>query len=400
MAFFTYKGLTKEGDEVDGRIAAPDSETAVRELRGRDIHVFEIKILDHAGTRAGKAGSLTNEDYYRLIEQLAALSAAGVNVLESIESLGSNAPKTRMREQLAKVAADLRQGQSLSSSFQRNMTGLPRYVPSLFRMAEATGNFSEVATLVSSQMAQSERLRRELQSALNYPVFLLAIGFITVGFLFYFVVPRFAGMVRGNEDKLPALSRAVFDLGTSFHDNFVIVAAAFAGGAVLLLAVSKSPGFQGLMTRLKFHTPVIGTLASLQENGAWLRVLGLATRSGARLLEALRLAGDAAASPGRQHVFNEVELNVRAGMLLSDAAQLNLSLDPLALNLLKTGERAGNLPDMLMSASRMYDENTQQFTRRLTELAEPVAIMVLSGIVGGVVISLVTAMTSIYDVAL
>ena len=381
-------------------MAAQDRDSAIRELRIREIHVFEIKAIDHALARAGKSGALTNEDYYRLIEQLAALSSAGVNVLESIESLGSNAPKARMREHLAKVAADLRQGQSLSSSFQRNMPGLPRYVPSLFRMAEATGNFSEVATLVSTQMAQSEKLRRELQSALNYPFFLLAIGFITVGFLFYFVVPRFAGMVRGNEEKLPAFSRVVFDLGTGFHDNFAIVAAGFLGGAVFLFAVSRSPGFQGLMTRLKFHAPVIGRLASLQENGAWLRVLGLATRSGARLLEALRLAGDAAAGPGRQHVFNEVELNVRAGMLLSDAAQLNLSLDPLALNLLKTGERAGNLPEMLMSASRMYDENTAQFTRRLTELAEPVAIMVLSGIVGGVVISLVTAMTSIYDVAL
>lgn len=399
MAFFSYKALGPDGTKIAGRINSASRTDAVRELRARNISVFEIEALRKGGKNTSRA-RVSNEDYYRAIDQLGLLSSAGVPILGAVETLAANASKYVLRDQLARIAVELRQGRSLSDAIASHMPSLPAYAPNLLRLGEATGQFARVAKMIAAQMQRSDKIAKDTRSALTYPLFLVCVGVVAVAFIFYFVVPRFAGMVRGNEEKLPAFTRTIFDLGVSFHENAAVILLLVGLGAIAGLAVSRSAPMRPVWDAFLHRVPIIGTLRKNAEHGIWLRVSGLSLQAGARLLDALDLASAAASGTGRAHVYEELQQSVRAGMNLSDAIQLNMDLDPMVVNLVMTGQQAGKLPDMLLAGADIYEERLQSASKQLTELAEPIAILLISAIVGAVVVSLVMAMTSIYDVAL
>jgi general secretion pathway protein F len=399
MAFFSYKALGPDGTKIAGRINSASRTDAVRELRARNISVFEIEALRKGGKNTSRA-RVSNEDYYRAIDQLGLLSSAGVPILGAVETLAANASKYVLRDQLARIAVELRQGRSLSDAIASHMPSLPAYAPNLLRLGEATGQFARVAKMIAAQMQRSDKIAKDTRSALTYPLFLVCVGVVAVAFIFYFVVPRFAGMVRGNEEKLPAFTRTIFDLGVSFHENAAVILLLVGLGAIAGLAVSRSASMRPVWDAFLHRVPIIGKLRKNAEHGIWLRVSGLSLQAGARLLDALDLASAAASGTGRAHVYEELQQSVRAGMNLSDAIQLNMDLDPMVVNLVMTGQQAGKLPDMLLAGADIYEERLQSASKQLTELAEPIAILLISAIVGAVVVSLVMAMTSIYDVAL
>jgi len=378
---------------------ASSSEEALRNLRDRGLQVFDLKPVARQGA-ALKSGPVVPEEYFRMIQQTGVLVGAGVPILEAVDSLRATVTRKRLAEEMALVSADLRQGANLSDAVQRHMPGIPRYAPPLLRLAEATGRFPQIADMVAGQMQKEEKLRKDVRSSLNYPLFLLAVGVLATGFIFYFVVPRFQGMVAGQEDKLPAASRIVFDLGLAFRDNFPLVAGLAVAALVAASFAARLPAVRRAANRLAFRLPVIGGFKRLTEQGAWLRVMGLSSQAGGRMTDNLELAASITTDPARRNGYDELQRSVRSGQDLSAAIRLHLDFDPLAVNLIETGERAGRLPEMLMSASEIYDSKLAEMSKRLTSLAEPTAVLVISAIVGGVVLSLVTAMTSIYDVAL
>lgn len=399
MSFFQYRALTREGERVAGKVMSANSDEALRNLRDRGLQVFDLKPVAVSGA-ALKNGPVAPEEYFRVIQQTGVLVGAGVPILEAVESLRATVMRKRLVEEMTLVLADLRQGANLSDSVERHMPGLPRYAPPLLRLAEATGQFSRIAGLVAEQMQTEEQLRKDVRSSLNYPLFLLVVGIIATGFMFYFVVPRFQGMVAGQEDKLPASSRFVFDLGIAFKDNFLMIIGAAFAAIVAAVVAARLTVVRRAVNRVAFRLPVIGGFKRLAEQGAWLRVMGLASQAGGRMADNLELAASITTDPARRNGYDELQRSVRSGQDLSAAIRLNLDFDPLAVGLIETGERAGRLPEMLMSASEIYDSKLAEFSKRLTSLAEPTAMLIISAIVGGVVLSLVTAMTSIYDVAL
>lgn len=400
MQFFKYQGLAGDGRNISGRVAARNREAAIKDLRSRQVDVVEIREMEAGNARKLRTGRPKTEDYAQVIEQLDVLSAAGVNIMEAVDTIGEMAPNEQVRRELAAISQKLRQGHPLSTAMEAEMPALPRYVPNLLRMAEVTGKFPQVAGMISSQMTSAEALRQEMKSALNYPLFLISVGFAAVSFIFYFVVPRFAGMVAGQEDKLPGFTRAVFDSGVWFKDNIGIFFLGLAIAVFLSVALMRVQSVADAVSRFLDSAPIIGQFRKLSEEGGWLRVLGLSTQSGARLLDALELATNASVAPVRQHLYRELQQNIRSGLSLTHAVQLNLDLDPIAVNLIRTGEKASRLPDMLLSAAEIYQKRLSARSRQLTDLAEPLAILLISFIVGGVVVSLVTAMTSIYDIAI
>lgn len=400
MEYFQYRGVSTNGSSVSGRVSALDRAAAVRSLKDREIRVFDIRTVDLSGTAKIRKGRPKADDYAQLIEQLGVLTAAGINILAAIDTLETTVPNGQVRRELKQVGIRLRQGDTLSEAMAAEMPTLPPYVPSLLRLAEQTGQFARVTQMIADQMSRADRLQREIRSALNYPLFLLAVGVLAVAFIFYFVVPRFAGMVQGNEDRVPAFSRMIFDSGLAFHDNFLPIIGVIGALVAALVLFGRTSAGQRAVAALLNGLPLVGHFRRLSEDGAWLRVLGLALESGARLLQALSLSTDASISRGRAHAYQELEQNIRSGTSLAEAVRLNLSLDPVATNLIHTGERAGELPRMLLSAADIYERRLETRSKQLTDLAEPVAVLLISMIVGGVVVSLVMAMTSLYDIAL
>ena len=215
--------------------------------------------------------------------------------------------------------------------------------------------------------------------------------------MFVFVVPRFAGMIEKSGADVPLLSRLVVSVSMFYKDNLLACLLSFlaVGGAVYLAYQRNWLRFSGLTARL----PIVGRLVLVSTLSRWTRTLGGALRHGADLLPALELAENSvpAGSPMRDEL-KRTRQQVRAGKTLAEALSANLyRADPLVLDMVRTGEASGRLHTMLLFVSDMFRKEMTERTKQFTALIEPLAIIFISAIVGTIVISIVLAMTSLYQ---
>lgn len=399
MPTYRYKGVSDSGEELSGTIQAARLSTAHGLLSDRKIIVYQ---LDEQQTqeRKLKTSRPKSKDYFEFIQQFSVLIKSGIPILEALESLRKIVAHQVIANQLDELISLLRSGMNLSEGLSKTFPQLPPSVPSLVRLGETTGELPKTLSVIADQLSFAETLKSELRSALTYPAFLLVVGFLAVMFMFLFVVPRFETMLADQLDNLTGLSAIVFAISAGLRAYALplsFLALALVIG--LIWALRSRQGRERLIA-FSFSLPFVGALLRKRELADWTRTVGLSLSAKANLLEAINLARTVVVSPKSRAAFDDVARDLRSGMTLEQSLAKIPGLEPIVLNLVAVGTKAGNLGEMLLLATDILDGRVRTDSERLGKLAEPIAILVISAIVGLVVISLVTAMTSIYDVGL
>ncbi|MEO0983334.1 MAG: type II secretion system F family protein [Pseudomonadota bacterium] len=397
MADFDFKALDREGREVDGVLEAADQDLVFEKLRDRGLSPLSIR-PKHKPVRLGFGRSITKKDLTRQMRQLSTLLASGVPLLEAIDSLSRSDAHPELAERARGMRRMLRAGGSLSEALEKQYPTLPTYVPRLAELGEATGRIGEALTEAADQMEYEERVASEFRSALMYPAFLATTGTVIVLLMFFFIVPRFAELLNQSQANIPPISHAVISFSLWFRANWMI----FLGGAAVvviglpLLFRSSAGMWPALAERL----PVISGFQKRSELASWSRTLGGAITHGAELLTALQLAERGVRGPGLKRGLSNARSAVRSGKSLDVALDEHVQgMDRMTIDLVRTGRASGKVGEMLLFAANIYDTELREQTKRFTSLAEPVAIVLISLIVGTIVISIVLAMTSLYEVS-
>ncbi len=399
MATFKYRGVASDGQQVSGRIDAEEEREALRLLQSRQIRAFDVtKVRD---SRTGlKTGKPSSSDYFQLLKQFSVLVDAEVSVLEALQSLRGSAKYKRIVEQLDGVSQQLRAGLTLGDAMAQNMPEFPPLVFNLVKLGEKTGRLGHVMSLLSDQLALQEKMKRELRDSLTYPAFLMVVGIVAVVFMFYVVVPRFSSMIGDNRDELPFIADMVFSISEFMVGNslFMLVAAvAIVGFSVF---ASQSAPTRSAVSRIGYRVPVLGDLMLTADLSNWTRTVGISVDARSHLLDAVELANQSIGDPTVRSQYQGVTRDLRSGQALDEALQKVENIDPVVLSLVSTGVKSGRLAEMLLIATDTLDEELDSKSSRLGKLAEPIAILLISLIVGTVVVALVTSMTSLYDVGI
>ena len=323
---------------------------------------------------------------------------ANVTLLTALNTLGKSRANAVLSDRNQAVISDLRSGSRLSESLATRFPEFPVYVLRLADLGESTGALSKALGDAADRLEYEEAVATEFRSALTYPAFLLCAGGAIIILMFAFVVPRFAGLLGDSLDRAPWISRQVIGLGMWLNAN-AAVAMALAGAVVVgvFLALRSDQVRQGLRDQLA-KAPVIGDAMRKARIGGWCRTVGVAIENGAQLVDALRLGEQSAPASRFSNRLADVRRYVRGGRPLEEAlADADLAFDPVVLDLIHTGRNAGALGEMLLFAADMAEKDLREATRRMISLAEPLAIVFISLIVGAVVISIVLSMTTLYD---
>ena len=396
MASFSYKGLKRDGAPVEGRISAADDAEAISQLRTQGILAYEVRSADGEGQRFDRRRARP-KDRHRFIRQLATLLKAGSPLLAAFDSLLEEEPCRELSEQMRLIRSDLRGGGRLSGALSRHMPVLPDYAPRLVELGEATGSLDVRLNEVASQMERDLASVEEVRNALAYPAFLAVAGVGAVIFIFMFVVPRFSALLDNAQADIPAISRVVLGIGQFFNANAPLV----IGGAVLLVVLLvqawRAPATRRALTVLAFRMPVLGRFLESSDTARWARVTGTALSAGAGLIDALALAERGVLSPRRREGLEQVRRAVRSGEALETALRAHTTTDAMTLNLVRTGRLSGALDEMLIFVAEAGEQEARNLAKRLTSLAEPLAIAFIASIIGLIVISLVLAMSSLYS---
>ncbi|MBI1392949.1 MAG: hypothetical protein GC152_09440 [Alphaproteobacteria bacterium] len=392
--FFQYRAIDGNGRMLRGTLTAADEREAALRLQTDGLTVVELSLQ---GVKSSQArGEVSDDVRVAILQQLAIMSRAGVDLLEALESMatGMSGPAA---PRIMQVAVRLRRGEPLSEGFKAEFKGYPGYVHALLQVGEATGRLDRAIDDAARQLAFELRIRKELGNSLAYPAFLVIAGCLAIGFLFYDVVPKFADMIGENVSELDGLAKLVIGTGMFVRSQtLMVVSVAGSFLALVVLFLSNSAGRRSVYDAA-LNLPVIGGILKSRERATWARILHLALANGVSLLDAVRLASASIPAGSFQRSLSNVERLIRSGRRFDEALADHRLLTSLDRSLIGAGLRSGALPAMLAAVAERYDEELRDGLKRLTSLVEPIAIGVVSLIVGAVAIGLITAMSSVYE---
>lgn len=401
MAKYKYKALDRNAVTVRGEIEAASEHEAFEQLQRRRLDAFELTSLSAQTQLFARQKKAKPRELARYIRQLATLLSAGVTLLEALASLSKSNAHPALSEASKRIRKNLRAGERLSVTMEKHLPNLPRYVPRLAELGEATGQSAKALTDAAERMEYDDAMRSEVRTALSYPLFLASIGSLIVFLLFLFVVPRFDSIIAGNRENLPLMSRLVIAGGVGLKENLTQVLISFGIIAAAIIFTVRSQKLRSALRSAAERMPLIGPVLIQSDMGGWARTMGMALDNGADILSALQLGELGLRSPRLRAAMRVVRAEIRAGRNIDEVLDENIpDFDPLTIDLIRTGRTSGGLADMLLFVGQTQEAETKELTKRLSTLAEPIAILTIAAIVGTIVISIVLAMTSVYDFGL
>jgi len=399
MTSFRYEAINPDGTLLKGRLEARDLKDASRELKRRGLTPV---VLDQAKTRALKTGARALGPRERLlaIGELAMLVEAGVPLAEALPTLADRGDDGALARAFTEMDRQLKRGRPILEALRSGFPELPAYVFQLVEAGAETGELASALKDATLQMEAEDRLRQEMRNALTYPIVLVAAGIGAVLFIFTAVVPRFSAMFAGRMDELPALSRWVLGLGVLVNDNLAATLLAAAAAAAGVAAALRRPETRQRLFELGLRLPAIGPWLAEQEIARWAGMMAKLLANKVALMRALDLARGALKSATLAQQMGQVERMVRGGAALSRAIADHTRFDATSLNLIRVGERAGQLPEMLGSLAALHERTGRDRMKRVLSLIEPAAILLIGGVIGVFVTAIILAITSVNQITL
>lgn len=394
---FRFEAVNAEGTLLQGSLEAEDARAAARELERRGLGVVTV-VGEQRGGRRRAPGPLSARHLTLALHELATLLKSGVSLLEAVRAQAEGAQHPDLQQAFEKVTAALRHGGSFSGALADSGLPLPGFVPVLIQAGEQAGALGEALDDAVTQMNYGLRIRNEIRQALIYPCVLIGAGVAAVVIMFAFVVPRFAHLLK-QADDMPWLGWAVLSGGMFLREQGVWL---LLGAALTVPLVARGLAGRGLRERLldlAERLPVVGPWRVEMESATWAQIVATLLGHRVPLLNALKLGQAAVSSPRRRTRLEEVARAVRGGTPLAEALEQQQTLSPTGYNLVRVGERSGELPAMLRSLGSLCDEAGKLRMQQFLALLEPVAILLIGSVVGLVMTGIILAITSAHDLA-
>jgi general secretion pathway protein F len=320
---------------------------------------------------------------------------AGARLDDALELLASDADVGRLRPMVGKLRAALLSGESLADAVAGHPVLFPPMYGALVRVGEVSGTLDQVLDLLGTERARSEQMRRKLTDAMQYPIFVLIAAACVMLFFILFVLPQFSSVLQDFGAKSDTALSVFIRLSDFLRANATVAlftsAATMAGtwwllhrpgtGAVVMSAISRVPGIAGVF--LFYRTSL------------FCRNLGVLLGSGVNLTATLRILVDIMAVTGSEATWSAAADRVRHGGKLSDALSAASSLPPMAVRMLRLGEETGQLPALAARVAEFYEAKLQRSLDRIVGIVGPLAIVTISTVVGGLIVSVMTALLSV-----
>jgi general secretion pathway protein F len=395
---FRYRALTQTGEIVNGTISAPTLDEVARRieyLRLLPIETVEDKRASAGTGSYGLFGRPSSAEITTFTRDLALLLKAGARLDDALELLAGDADVGRLRPVVAKLRAALLSGESLADAISEHPALFPQMYGALVRVGEVSGTLDSVLDMLGAERARSEAMRRKLTDAMQYPAFVLVAATGVMLFFILFVLPQFStvlGDFGAKSDTTLGTFLKVSDFLRGNATTALLTSAAVIAGAWWTLR--RAGARAAIMTGLS-RLPGIGTIFQFYRTSLFCRNLGILLGSGVNLTATLRILVDIMSVTGSEASWTAAADRVRHGGKLSDALSVASSLPPMAVRMLRLGEETGQLPALAGRVAEFYEAKLQRSLDRIVGIVGPLAIISISTVVGGLIVSVMTALLSV-----
>ena len=401
MPNYRYKAITQAGEIVTGSIAAPTAAEVARRIEYLGLVPVDTVIEDHAES-ASSFFTLTQrakaEDVTVFTLDLALLLKAGARLDDALELLSGDSDVGGLRHTVAKIRAAILSGESFGDALTRPPSLFPPMYVALVRVGEASGSLGEILEVLAAERARSEALRRKLGDALRYPAFVLLAAISVLMFFLLFVLPQFASVLRDFNAKLDPIVMIFISMSEFLRANGTALAVSLALFIAAFWLMLRRPATRATIVSQLSRLPLIKPILTYHRTTLFCRNLGVLLASAVPLTTTLRILVDMMGMTSDRTVWTRMVERVRHGGKLSDALTDTAALPTMAVRMLRLGEETGQLPMLAGRVAEFYEAKLQRSLDRIVGIVGPAAIVAISIIVGGLIVSVMSSLLSVSQI--
>ncbi|AAZ98322.1 type IV pilus assembly protein PilC [Thiobacillus denitrificans ATCC 25259] len=385
-ATFLWEGMDKRGKKVKGQIQAAGETLVNAQLRKQGIRVTKLKKQSNL---FGGGKRITEKDVALFTRQLATMMKAGVPLLQSFEIVARGHSNPSMQRLLMEIKADIEKGSSLTQSFARH----PLYFDALFCNLVGAGEAAGILEAVLDRLAVYKEkilaIKGKIKSALFYPVSIIVVAFVITAIIMIFVIPAFKELFSSFGTDLPGPTLVVMAISDFFVTWWWAIFGGIGGGIYAFLqAWKRSRKIQIAMDRFLLKLPIFGAVIEKATIARWTRTLSTMFAAGVPLVEALESVAGASGNQVFVEATQKIRGEVATGTALTVAMQNSGRFPNMVLQMAAIGEESGSLDAMLGKVADFYESEVDDAVEALSSLMEPLIMVVLGTLIGGMVIAM------------
>ncbi|MEH3087291.1 MAG: type II secretion system F family protein [Xylophilus ampelinus] len=381
---FEWEGKDRNSRLVRGEMRAGGENQVRASLRRQGVLATKIK------KRRGRAGKkIKPKDIAVFTRQLATMMKAGVPLLQSFEIVARGSSNANVTRLLNDIRADVETGTSLSGAFRKHPLYFDNLYCNLVEAGEAAGILESLLDRLALYMEKTERIKSKIKTALMYPISVMIVAFIVVTIIMIFVIPAFKEVFSSFGADLPAPTLFVIAMSEFFVAYWwMIFGVLLGGGYFFFQAWKRNEKMQRTMDRLLLRVPIFGKLIDKSCIARWTRTLSTMFAAGVPLVEALDSVSGAAGNIVYADATDKVQQEVSTGTSLTTAMTGAGVFPSMVLQMTGIGEESGSIDHMLGKAAEIYEAEVDEMVAGLSSLLEPIIIVFLGGLIGGIVVSM------------
>ncbi len=381
---FEWEGRDKNGKVVRGEIRAGGEAQVSANLRRQGILLTKVK-----KRRTSGGSSIKQKDIALFTRQLATMMKAGVPLLQAFDIVGRGATNPRLTKLLSDIRSDVETGTSLSAAFRRHPMHFDALYCNLVEAGEAGGILEQLLERLAIYQEKTLAIKSKIKAALMYPIAVLVVAFLVVVIIMIKVIPAFKEVFSSFGADLPAPTLLVIAMSEFFVAYWPVVFGLIAGGGYMFMQTWKrSVKMQMVMDRLLLNIPVFGALINKSVIARWTRTLSTMFAAGVPLVEALDSVGGASGNAVYAEATVKIQRDVSTGSALTTSMQSTGVFPNMVIQMASIGEESGSLDHMLAKAAEFYEEEVDDMVKGLSSLMEPIIIVVLGTVIGGIVVAM------------
>lgn len=400
---YSYQAKNSSGQRVEGHIEAPSDDQAVLLLQDKGLIVLNIAIVDTGifnKDLLAFASKPSNKDLVVFTRQLATLIDADVPLLEGLEILGRQAEKESFRKAIGMIRNAIEGGATLSVALSEHAKIFGRFYISLIRVGEVSGKLQETLLYLADYLERIAALNSKIKGALFYPVFVLAAMLAVAILMMTTVVPQLIAIIRDSGvTDLPITTRMLIAVSAFINSYILIILVVLFFIIVVLMYYARTPDGRRVFDTLKITFPRFGKIVRNLYIARFAETLATLMRASVPILESLDITSDVIGNEVYRTILLEARTGIKGGANLSDTLQRHKEFPPLVGAMVMTGEKTGRTEYMLTTLQKFYKTEADNDIQNLSQIIEPVLILLLGIGVGGLVSAILLPIYSLINVS-
>lgn len=388
LSVYTWNGINKRGEPIRGETEAVSVALLKSELRRQGVTAKKIrkKTKPLLGERKKK---ITQGDITVFTRQMSTMLAAGIPLIQAFDIVGRGLDHKSLQELIHKLKADVESGVTFAEALQK----YPKYFNELYcnlvDAGEQSGSLETMLSNLATYKEKTESLKGKIKKALFYPAAVLVVAFLVSAALLIFVIPQFEELFAGFGAELPYVTRVVIDLSVFFQNYWWVIFGSIGAAVYAFInALQRSHAFAHTVDKVMLKIPAIGPILEKAAIARFSRTLSITFAAGLPLVDALKSVSGATGNILYANATEQIREDVTTGQQLQLALRVSGLFPNMVIQMVAIGEESGALEEMLSKVADFYEEEVDNAVDSLSSLLEPLIMVILGVLVGGLVIAM------------